>query len=159
MATLPQLTVEDATKLDAILGAFHARAEAHAVLLIDKGGFLLAHSGDDARFDLTTIAALSSGAFLANQSIAQLVGEPNFNSVYQQGENFSLFIHDVDEHSLLVTIFPVNASAGAVKYFVTATAARIAEQMQLARDRNPTGGYDLSVMNVADTELLFRQKA
>jgi predicted regulator of Ras-like GTPase activity (Roadblock/LC7/MglB family) len=158
MATLPQLLPEDATKLDAILGVFHAHAEAHAVLLIDKGGFLIAHSGDDARFDLTTIAALSSGAFLANQSIAQLVGEPNFNSVYQQGENFSLLIHDVDENCLLVTIFPVHASAGAVKYFVTATAARIADQMKHAHARNPGAGYDLSVLNVADTELLFRKQ-
>ena len=158
MATLPQILEEDATQLDAILAAFRERSEAHAVLLIDKGGFLIAHSGDAARFDLTTIAALSSGAFLANQSIAQLVGEPNFNSVYQQGENFSLLIHDVDENSLLVTIFPVHASAGAVKYFVTAAAARIAAQMKLAHDRNPTGGYDLSVMNVADTEVLFRKQ-
>jgi hypothetical protein len=56
-------------------------------LVIDKGGFLITHQGEPEEFDLTTIGALASGAFMANQTIAGLVNEPNFNSTYQQGEN------------------------------------------------------------------------
>src|SRR5580700_9285418 len=105
MATLPQLIEEDVRKLNEILLGFVNSTDTAAVLLTDKGGFLITHQGETADFDLTTIAALASGAFMANQTIAGLVKETNFNSIYQQGENFSLLVNNVDEHSLLVTIF------------------------------------------------------
>ena len=73
-------------------------ADATAALIIDKGGFLITHQGDARDFDLTTIGALASGAFMANQTIAGLVNETNFNSIYQQGEKFSIFVINVDEH-------------------------------------------------------------
>src|SRR5450755_1575775 len=105
MATLPQLIEDDVRKLDETLRDFTTRTDATAALIIDKAGFLITHQGDEGELDLTTIAALSSGAFLANQTIAGLVNETNFNSIYQQGEKFSLFVVNVDEYSLLVVIF------------------------------------------------------
>ncbi len=159
MATLPQLIEEDVAELDAILGGLRECSEADAVLLIDKGGFLIAWSEADAQFDATTIAALASGAYLANQTIAGLVREQNFSSVYQQGENFSMLIVNVDEHSLLVIIFPAQNSVGAVKYFATASATRIAAQMKTAHDRDPENGLDLSVLNLENPETVFRKKS
>ena len=135
------------------------RSEADAVLLIDKGGFLIARSETDAQFDATTIAALASGAYLANQTIAGLVQEKNFNSVYQQGENFSMLIADVDEHSLLVIIFPAQHSVGAVKYFAASATARIASQMKTAHERDPESRLDLSVLNLENPEVVFRKKS
>src|SRR5450432_702222 len=102
MATLPQLIEDDIQRIDETLREFLAAADATAALVIDKGGFLISHQGDARDFDLTTIAALSSGAFMANQTIAGLVNEPNFNSIYQQGEKFSMFVMNVDEHCLIV---------------------------------------------------------
>jgi len=49
--------------------------------------------------------ALASGAFHGQPDIAGLVNETNFSSIYQQGENYSMFVTNVDEHSLLVVIF------------------------------------------------------
>ena len=80
MATLPQITEEDIQKLDETLREFNTSADATVSLIIDKGGFLITHQGDSDEFDLTTIAALASGAFMANQTIAGLVSEPTFNS-------------------------------------------------------------------------------
>jgi len=105
MATLPQLVERDIHLLDGTLREFIAHTEATTVLIIDKGGFLITHQGDAAQFDLTTIGALASGAFMANQTIAGLVNESNFNSIYQQGEKFSMFVVNVDEHCMLVVIF------------------------------------------------------
>jgi predicted regulator of Ras-like GTPase activity (Roadblock/LC7/MglB family) len=105
MATLPQLIEDDIQQLDDTLREFNAAADATASLIIDKGGFLITHQGDASDFDLTTIAALSSGAFLANQTIAGLVNETNFNSIYQQGEKFSLFVINIDDNCMLVVIF------------------------------------------------------
>jgi predicted regulator of Ras-like GTPase activity (Roadblock/LC7/MglB family) len=159
MPTLPQLIEEDVQLLDGVLRDFLDRSEASVALLIDKGGFLITHSGDAEKFDLITIAALASGAYLANQTIAGLVHEENFNSVYQQGENFSMLITDVDQHCLLVTIFQARISVGAVKYFAAGVAGRIGKQMKIAYHRNPKGGLDLSALNLENPSVVFHKKS
>jgi len=158
MATLPQLVERDIHLLDETLREFIAHTEATTALIIDKGGFLITHQGDAAQFDLTTIGALASGAFMANQTIAGLVNESNFNSIYQQGEKFSMFVVNVDEHCLLVVIFKAQVGVGVVKYYATNVVKRLARRLKVARERNPDGGLDLSVLNVANTQQLFRKK-
>jgi|ERR1017187_7532176 predicted regulator of Ras-like GTPase activity (Roadblock/LC7/MglB family) len=158
MATLPQLIEEDIRRLDETLRELLAQTDATVALVIDKGGFLLAHQGDAGELDLTTIGALSSGAFLASQTIAGLVNEKDFNHTCQQGEQSSLFTVNVDEHCLLVVIFPSQSGAGIVRYYAPGAVRRIAQQLAVARERDPAGGLDLSVMNVADPQELFRKK-
>jgi predicted regulator of Ras-like GTPase activity (Roadblock/LC7/MglB family) len=158
MVTLPQLIEEDIRQLDMVLRELLTRSEATAALIIDKGGFLISHRGGAEDFDLTTIAALASGAFMANQTIANLVHETNFESVYQAGETSSMYIQNVDEHCLLVVIFPAQVGVGAVKYFALPACRNIAAQMVVAQERDPGGGFDLSVLNMASTEELFRKR-
>ncbi len=158
MPTLPQLIEEDIEFLDAELRHLLEKSEATTALVIDKGGFLITSQGDASNFDLTTIAALASGAYLANQTIANLVHETNFSSVYQQGENFSMFIQCVDEHCLLAAIFKAGVSVGLVKYFASPACLRIARQLQLAQARNPGAGLDLSELNLADSSQLFKRR-
>ena len=158
MATLPQLIEDDIRRCDEILRSFIASTDATAALIIDKGGFLITRQGDAHDFDLTTISALASGAFMANQTIAGLVNETNFNSIYQQGENFSMFVINVNEHSLLVVIFKSHSGVGVVKYYAASAVKRIARQLKIAKERDPESGLDLSVLNVAETRQFFRKK-
>jgi predicted regulator of Ras-like GTPase activity (Roadblock/LC7/MglB family) len=158
MGTLPQLLEEDIQRLDDELRALIERSDATTALIIDKGGFLIASQGDVRKFDLTTIAALASGAFMANQTIANLVHETNFSSVYQQGEKFSMFALCVDESCLLVVIFKASVSVGVVKYFAGPSAERIARQMQIAQARDPGAGLDLSMLNMADPSEIFKRR-
>src|ERR1019366_7206286 len=125
MATLPQLIEDDIERLGSELRDLNEKTDATTALIIDRGGFLITSQGDTRPFDLTSIAALSSGAYMANQTIANLVHETNFNSVYQQGEKFSMFVMCVDENCLLVVIFKAQVSVGAVKYFATPAVKRI----------------------------------
>src|SRR3989454_8122059 len=158
MASLPQLFEEDIQQIEAALEELLEQSDATTALIIDKGGFLISHRGDCRQFDLTTIAALASGAYLANQTIANLVHETNFNSVYQQGEKFSMFVICVDEYCLLAVIFKAHLSVGAVKYFAAPAVQKIAEQLQVAQEREPGGGLDLSGLNLADPSQGFRKK-
>jgi len=158
MATLPQLIEEDIRSLNETLHEFIANTDTTAALLIDRGGFLITHQGDESEFDLTTIAALASGAFMANQTIAGLVKETKFNSIYQQGENYSIFVISVDENALLVSIFKSQAGVGVVKYFSTTAIKSIARQMKVAKERAPGEGLDLSMLNVANAGPFFRRK-
>jgi predicted regulator of Ras-like GTPase activity (Roadblock/LC7/MglB family) len=158
MATLPQLIEEDVQRLDETLREFLTQTEATTALVIDKGGFLIAHQGDDQQFDLTTIGALASGAFMANQTIAGLVSEKNFNSIYQQGDKFSMFAVNVDDHCLFVVIFLTHVGAGVVKFYAGKAVVRIARQLAVAQERAPGAGLDLSELNAVNPQELFRKK-
>jgi predicted regulator of Ras-like GTPase activity (Roadblock/LC7/MglB family) len=159
MPTLPQLIEEDIECLDDALRELLEKSDATTALIIDKGGFLINSQGDGRQFDLTTIAALASGAFMANQTIANLVHETGFNSVYQQGEKFSMFVLCVDENCLMCVIFKAQVSVGVVKYYALPAAATVAEQLVRAQERDPGAGLDLSELNLADTSGLFKRKA
>jgi predicted regulator of Ras-like GTPase activity (Roadblock/LC7/MglB family) len=158
MLSLPELLAEDIEQFNDTLHALLLHTEATTALIMDKGGFLITHQGDNQQFDLTTIAALASGAFMANQTIANLVNETNFNSIYQQGDNASMFVVNVDEHCLLIVIFKSHSGVGVVKYYAATAVKRIARQLKIARERAPEEGLDLSVLNVAETAPLFRKK-
>lgn len=158
MATLPQLLEEDIQQLDEALRELLKQSDATTALVIDKGGFLITQQGDTRQFELTTIAALASGSYMANQTIANLVHETNFNSVYQHGQKFSMFTLCVDEHCLLVVIFQASVSVGAVKYFAAPAAQKIAKQLNTAWEREPGQGLDLSMFNLADPSEVFKRK-
>ena len=159
MATLPQLLEEDILQLDDALSELLKQTDATTALVIDKAGFLITQHGDARQFDLTTIAALASGAYMANQTIANLVHETNFNSIYHQGEKYSLLVLRVDDNCLLTVIFQAQASVGAVKYFASPAVKQMAVQLQIARERDPAAGLDLSELNLADTSEVFKRKA
>ena len=159
MASLPQLIEEDVERLGRELRDLLEKSDATTALIIDKGGFLITSQGDTQQFDLTTIAALASGAYMANQTIANLVHETSFNSIYQQGENFSMFVMGVDDNCLLVVIFKAQVGVGAVKYFAQPTVKRIAVQLQIAQERDPGASLDLSELNLADPSEVFKRKA
>ena len=158
MATLPQLIEEDIAALDDALRELLSRSDATAALILDKGGFLLTHQGDTREFDVTSIGALASGAFMANETIANLVQEPSFTSVYQQGENSSIFMSNVDEHCLLLVIFRAQVGVGVVKFYAANIRDRIAQQLQTAHQRDAEGGLDHSVLNIADMSSVFKRK-
>ena len=155
---LPQLIEEDIREIDGALGDLLTKSEAISALVLDKGGFLITQCGDTRRFDTTTLGALAAAMYAATQGIASLVGEIDFSSVYQQGENISLLVNNVDEHCLLLVIFRAQISVGAVKYYALGTIAQLAQQLRAAQARAPGEGYDLSVLNMANTAVLFRKK-
>lgn len=159
MSTLPQLIEEDVRVLDAALDDFIAKSEATSALILDKGGFVIGQRGDINSFDTTTLGALAAAAFAATQGIAGLVQEATFSNVYQQGENFSLLVSNIDEHCLLVVIFRAQISVGAVKYYAVNVVSQVSQQLQAAHNRAPGEGIDLSVMNIADSAEFFQKKA
>ena len=158
MPTLPQLYEEDIAAIHRALDQLIRSTEASVSLVIDKGGFLIAHRGEAETIDTTSLAALAAGSFAATQTIASIVNEPNFSSLYQQGEQFSLLVSDVDQYSLLAVVFRAGLSVGAVKYYAASTIRTVAAQHQIASQRTPDGGLDLSMLNMADTSALFQRR-
>jgi predicted regulator of Ras-like GTPase activity (Roadblock/LC7/MglB family) len=159
MATLPQLLEEDVHGLDVALKDLIGKSEATSALVLDKGGFVIGETGDTRTFDTTTLGALAAATYAATQGIASLVGEANFSSVYQQGENYSILVNNVDEQCLLVVIFNAQISVGAVKYYAMSAITQVARQLQIARNRSPDEGIDLSILNLADAADMFAKRS
>lgn len=159
MATLPQLVEEDISELNCALQELLIKSDAGVTLIIDKGGFIITQCGRGLEFDTMTLAALSAASYAATEGIAQVIGESNFSSVYQQGDSFSLLVNNVDQFCLLAVIFKATLSVGAVKYYATDTIKKIASQLQVAQNRTPNEGLDLSMLNMADPSSLFKKKA
>lgn len=159
MPTLPQLYEEDILELERAMDQLLRSTEAGTALIIDKGGFLITQCGDTRSIDTTTLAALAAGSFAATQTIASIVNEPNFSSMYQQGEQFSLLVSNVDEYCLMAVVFRAGLSVGAIKYYAASTIKAVATQLQVATKRNPKGGLDLSMLNMADTSGIFQRKS
>jgi predicted regulator of Ras-like GTPase activity (Roadblock/LC7/MglB family) len=158
MSTLPQLLEGDIRRFDEVLEDLLHKTDASVAAVIDHGGFLITSQGQTRNYDLTTIAALASGTYLANQTIAGLVNEAGFNCVYQQGETNSLFVCEVDQYCLLAVIFKANVGVGVVRYYAATAAQQLSLQLRAAHERAPDAGFDLSALNVADTQDLFGKK-
>src|SRR5687768_14156072 len=100
MHTLPQLLEEDILQLDSALQELLTKSDALTAIITDRAGFCLTQRGETERFDTTSIAALASGSFEATQAIARMINEPNFSCVYQQGEQLSMLVNNIDEQTV-----------------------------------------------------------
>jgi predicted regulator of Ras-like GTPase activity (Roadblock/LC7/MglB family) len=158
MPTLPQLIEDDISTLNSAMQELLIKSDAGTAFIIDKGGFMITQCGRAEEFDTTTLAALSAASFAATEGIATLVGEKNFSSVYQQGEHYSIIVMNVDEYCLLSVIFRANLSVGAIRYYATDTINKVAAQLKTAHSREPQGGLDLSMLNLADPSPMFKKR-
>ena len=159
MFTLPQLIEEDMVEINSALRELVMKSESLSALVIDKGGFLITTQGHWDAYDSTTVAALCAGSFAANREIATLVGESNFTHIYQQGDQHSLLVSNIDENCLLVVIFRALTGVGAVKYYAQVAVQQVAAQLIRAAERDPEHGLDLSVLNMADPSEVFHRRA
>lgn len=159
MANLPQLLEEDISGLNDALHELLMKSEARAALLIDIGGFLITTAGDVEGLDTVTLSALAAASFAATQGLADLIGEKNFSTVYQQGELNSLLVLNVDSSCLLTIVFEAKIAVGAVKYYAEHSLTPVKRHLLNAREREPGSSLDLSLLNLADPRPVFRRKA
>jgi len=158
MGQFPQLIQEDLDHLNLVMRELLQKSEANIALLVEKAGYLIHQCGSQDSMDTTTFATLGSNAYNAVQFMAQLVNEKNFTSMYQQGENFSTLMVNVDENSLLVVVFPTHLTVGSMKYYASPAARSIAQRIEVASQRSPDTGLDLSDLDPSSVESLFRNK-
>jgi hypothetical protein len=158
MTALPPLQEADMQALSAAFATFLDKSEAEAVLLTAEGGFLISHYGKVDGFDITSVGALASNSYVANSMMAGMLAEPCFNCIYQQGEKTSVFIQSIDGSNLIIIIFPAKVSVGVIKHYAASTSKEVGKIFDLARDRAPGENLDLVMMNVEDSEDIFKPK-
>lgn len=155
MGAFPALNQEDIDLVDRVLRELLQKSEANVALLVEKAGYLIHQCGNPEELDTTTFATLGSNAYNAVQFMASLVNETNFTSMYQQGENFSTLMVNVDENSLLVIVFPTHLTVGSMKYYAGPAVRLINDRIKLATARGDT--VDFSDMDARDVQTLFQK--
>ena len=156
MGAFPSLNQDDIDLMDATLRELLKKSEANVALLVEKAGYLIHQCGNPEDLDTTTFATLGSNAYNAVQFMASLVNETNFTSMYQQGENFSTLMVNVDENALLVIVFPTHLTVGSMKYYAGPAVRLLADRIVFATERGDV--IDFSDTDAADVQALFSQK-
>jgi len=96
-------------------------SNARCALLVDRAGQLLASVGEQMSFDPTAFASLTAADFSANDQLAQMLGEPDFASLFHQGEKESMYLADVAKRVILVVLFDERTTVGMVRLRVKQT--------------------------------------
>lgn len=155
---IPLLNEEDVARFESVLTELLEKTEANVSMVVERAGYLIHQCGTLEGFESAQVAALASNAFAATEFMANLIQEPDFSGMYQQGNTISTLTLNIDASCLLFIAFSSNLSVGAIKYFSTEAVKKLALQLSRARERTPGGGIDLADMNPEDVQSLFRRK-
>jgi predicted regulator of Ras-like GTPase activity (Roadblock/LC7/MglB family) len=90
-------------------------------MVVDRTGQLLATVGEALSFDPTVFASLTAADFSANDQLAKMIGEPEFASLFHQGEKESMYLADVGRRLILVVLFNQRTTVGLVRLRVKQT--------------------------------------
>ena len=114
-ATSWSFTEEDFTAISQVLQRFLFDCNARCALLVDRSGQLITTAGDRPTFDVTAFATLTAADFSANDQLARLIGERDFNTLFHQGERESMLLADVARRVILVVLFDNRTTLGLVR--------------------------------------------
>jgi len=96
-------------------------AESKHVLLIDRTGQLIAQSGQEPTFDITSFASHCAADFEANFALAKLIGEEDFSTLVHQGATDSMYLAKIARGVVLAVVFDKSTTLGLVRLRVKKT--------------------------------------
>jgi predicted regulator of Ras-like GTPase activity (Roadblock/LC7/MglB family) len=163
MEQLTNLVISDRelTTITTSLNKLMSDTNATSVMLIDKSGQVIATQGNGTRRNATTLGALLAGAFSSSRHVAELLGEKDFRTIFQQGVHENIYTTMVEEQWLLVIVFDKLTHIGLVKVLSKKASdelGRILERVRADTTRTKSSVINVQFRSsVEDTiDLLFR---
>jgi predicted regulator of Ras-like GTPase activity (Roadblock/LC7/MglB family) len=137
------------------MNALLQEASARCALLVDRAGQLLANAGEKISFDPTAFASLTAADFSANDQLAKMIGEPEFASLFHQGEKESMYLADVGRRVILVVLFDQRTTVGMVRLKVKQTVSDLTKLFDemFQRPAQAPGGERKGVLEGAEDEI------
>ncbi len=126
---------------------------ARCALVVDRAGQLLATAGEELSFDPTVFASLTAADFSANDQLAKMIGEPEFASLFHQGEKESMYLADVARRVILVVLFDQRTTVGLVRLRVKQTVRDLAALFDEMFSRAPGQREKGGLLDGADDEI------
>ncbi|GAC1459967.1 MAG: roadblock/LC7 domain-containing protein [Gemmatimonadaceae bacterium] len=130
-------TEDDFGAITQTLQRFLYDSNARCALLVDRTGQLVATVGEQPNFDPTAFATLTAADFSANDQLARLIGETDFNSLFHQGEKESMYLADVARRVILVVLFDNRTTLGLVRLKMKTTVDELVRFFEQVFARGP----------------------
>jgi predicted regulator of Ras-like GTPase activity (Roadblock/LC7/MglB family) len=147
-------TEDDFGAITRALEAFLSECNARCALLVDRTGQLVGTVGERPSFDPTTFATLTAADFSANDQLAKLVGENDFNSLFHQGEKESMYLADIARRVILVVLFDNRTTLGLVRLKMKQTVLELNQLFEQVFARGEANAADApNVLAGADDEI------
>jgi predicted regulator of Ras-like GTPase activity (Roadblock/LC7/MglB family) len=115
-------------------------SNALAVLVIDKNGQEIAHSGETEHLDVTSLSSLFAGNVAATGGIAKLLAEKEFSGQFHEGEKTNVHISLVAQRAILVVLFDQRSSLGLVRLRVKKASDELAKVFERVIEKMTKGG-------------------
>ncbi|HEX8848418.1 MAG TPA: roadblock/LC7 domain-containing protein [Gemmatimonadaceae bacterium] len=132
-------TEDDFGAITQSLQRFLYESNARCALLVDRTGQLVATVGEQPKFDPTAFATLTAADFSANDQLARLIGETDFNSLFHQGEKESMYLADVARRVILVVLFDNRTTLGLVRLKMKQSVDELTQIFQAVFQRAQSG--------------------
>jgi predicted regulator of Ras-like GTPase activity (Roadblock/LC7/MglB family) len=132
-------TEDDFGAITTSLKKFLLDSNARCALLVDRSGQLVATVGEQPKFDATAFATLTAADFSANDQLAKLIGESDFNSLFHQGEKESMYLADIARRVILVVLFDTRTTLGLVRLKMKETVHDLTRLFEDVFTRGATG--------------------
>ena len=117
----------DFQRIDRLLQNFLYDAGARCALLVDRTGQLVTTAGEKPEFDSVAFSSLAAADFSANDQLASMIGETEFNSLFHQGERESMYLADVARRVILVVLFDNRTTLGMIRIKVKGVVRELSE--------------------------------
>lgn len=132
-------TQEDDGAITRVLQRFLHESGARCALIVDRSGQLVTLAGERPAFDATAFATLTAADFSANDQLARLIGETDFNTLFHQGERESMLLADIGRRVILVALFDSRTTLGLVRLRMRTTVDALARLLDaiFARATSP----------------------
>ncbi len=110
--------------------------------------------GEKPTFDPTAFATLTAADFSANDQLAKLIGESDFNTLYRQGERESMLLADIARRVILVVLFDNRTTLGLVRLKMKTTVEELAKLFEQVFQRGSAGQASApNILAGADDEI------
>jgi predicted regulator of Ras-like GTPase activity (Roadblock/LC7/MglB family) len=145
-------TEDDFGAITSALDRFLTDSNARSALLVDRTGQLVATCGERPNFDPTAFATLTAADFSANDQLAKLIGENDFQSLFHQGEKESMYLADIARRVILVVLFDNRTTLGLVRLKMKAIVTELTQLFEKVFTRADSGNAP-NVLAGADDEI------
>ena len=146
-------TEDDSGAITNTLERFLTDCNARSALLVDRTGQLVAIVGERPNFDPTAFATLTAADFSANDQLAKLIGENDFNSLFHQGEKESMYLSDIARRVILVVLFDNRTTLGLVRLKMRQTVAELTQLFDHVFSRGAGDAGTPNLLAGADDEI------
>jgi predicted regulator of Ras-like GTPase activity (Roadblock/LC7/MglB family) len=145
-------TEDDFGAITSALDRFLTDSNARSALLVDRTGQLVATCGEKPNFDPTAFATLTAADFSANDQLAKLIGENDFQSLFHQGEKESMYLADIARRVILVVLFDNRTTLGLVRLKMKQIVTELTQLFEKVFNRADSGKAP-NVLAGADDEI------